>query len=247
MIFDALGAYWLKRSQSNMKSDFRGLDIAIAQTGQDFGGKVQSGGGSCHRPALARIYRLISITVLRRIGSRDVRRKRNMPDTFDEPEEILGWRKANPALPKTPASHHLGPEFVGRPEEKMLPHANLPSGTHQAFPLVGIVADLAGQKNLNAPTEKIAGCRIVRAEGLGLKTSAPSIESRREYPRVIENNQIPRPQQPRKITKLAIFQGSSLLVKVQKPRPGAVGKRLLSDQFFRKFVGEIGDQHARRL
>ena len=34
---------------------------------------------------------------------------------------------------------------------------------------------------------------------------------------------------------------------MQQARPGAIGERLLGDQFVGKFVVEIGDQHASRL
>jgi len=69
----------------------------------------------------------------------------------------------------------------------MLSDPNFPPGPNQAFPLVRLVADLAGKQDLNLPPQEIARSRISRANRLRFQAGAPSIQACGKYPRVVKD------------------------------------------------------------
>ncbi len=54
------------------------------------------------------------------------------------------------------------------------------------------------------PRRKLARGRIARAEGLGFCPAPPAVKAGRKDPRVVEHDQVVRPQKVRKIAKLAV-------------------------------------------
>ncbi len=96
------------------------------------------------------------------------------------------------------------------PKEEMLPDPDLPPGTPQAFPVVGIALELAREQNLNAPMQEIPCRGIARTHHLRPQPTSSSIKARRKHARVVEYDQVARPQQVRKITELPVLQSAAL-------------------------------------
>jgi hypothetical protein len=62
--------------------------------------------------------------------------------------------------------------------------------------------------------------------------------------RVVEDDQVIRPQQLREVAESAVMYVRSVAIQLKQTRVCSVCERLLSDEFFRQDVIEIGDQHA---
>jgi hypothetical protein len=79
-----------------------------------------------------------------------------------------------------------------------------------------------------------------------LRVQSPSMreQPRRNHAAVVEHQQIARPQHLREIAKQPILPLARSAVEREHPRPRALRRRLLRDQFFRKFEMEIRDQHS---
>jgi hypothetical protein len=111
-------------------------------------------------------------------------------DFFHAPEKIMYGCETDVALAEDAAGDHLGLEFIVLSEEEMFGDANLSSGTHQAFPFVGIALDLPCEQNLDASVKEIAGCGIAMAHWLRSQSAAASVEARGEYAGVVEDDQV---------------------------------------------------------
>ena len=73
---------------------------------------------------------------------------------------------------------------------------------------------------------------------------AMTIEAGGEHAGVIEHQTVAGMEVGRKVTEGVILPGARLAVDHQHARGGAVGERLLCDQFFGEMVVEIGKQHC---
>ena len=167
-----------------------------------------------------------------------------MADLLDNGEEISRRRETNAALAEFAAGNYLGLKFILLAEKQTLADCNLAAGTHQTFPIVGIRLQLASEQDFDPASEEFAGGWVARAKGLGLKTLTASIKPGGKHFGVVEHDQISRLQQAGEITKPAIFEGPGSPSKVQQTRGGSIRQGLLGDQFLRKFVIKIGNQHA---
>lgn len=141
----------------------------------------------------------------------------------------------------------FGLKLVVLAEEQMLSDGNLATGADQALPQIRIAAQLAGKQDFHTSTKKIARGGIAGTERLRLKTSTAAIEAGREDAGVVENDEIVRPEQAREIAELPVVEDPGGRKKVQHARGGAIGQRVLRDQFRRQFVMKIRDPHASRL
>ena len=142
MIFDALDADGLKCPQANVQCDLGGFDSALADALENFRSEVKPGGGSGDRTGLLGIDGLVALAIARRIGTRDVGRKRDVPDAIENSEETFGTFKdrleADAAFAEFPTCHDLGLQFIMLAKVQALSDANLAAGTNQAFPVVGV-------------------------------------------------------------------------------------------------------------
>src|ERR1700685_123551 len=89
MLFHALRAHRLKRSEPDVQRDFSHFDPAFLNMRQNLGGEVQSGSRGSYRSTLLRVDRLVALTAARRIRPRNVRRQRDVPDPLDHGEEVV--------------------------------------------------------------------------------------------------------------------------------------------------------------
>ncbi len=131
-------------------------------------------------------------------------------------------------------------------KEQMFTDADLSPRPHQAFPLVGLALQLPREQNLNACLKKIARRGIAGTERLRPRSAAASIKARWKHASVVEDHQVARVQQLRKVAELPIIPAAGVrlprrTVNVQQSRARSVGQRLLRNQFIRKLVIEIGD------
>jgi hypothetical protein len=173
-----------------------------------------------------------------------------MTDLFQAREEIFHGRKAYLTLAKTAAGNYLGAQFILFSKEQGFADTDLPSRTHQAFPRVWMLGELAGEQDFDSSPQKISGRGIAIAHGLRPRSSAPPVQPCGKDAGVVENDQIRGAKQFGKIVELPIVHAAALpgcTVQMQQARGRAVLKRHLRDQLFGKVVMEIGDQHAFRL
>src|SRR5262249_5420900 len=106
-----------------------------------------------------------------------------------------------------------------------LTRAHLAPGPNQRFPCEFIGRSGLGQENLDPPS---------------LAVLAMSIEPRRKYTGIVQDDAIARPHVRRKITKGSVFPSAAPAIHPQHPRSRAIRERLLCDQFFGEMIVEIG-------
>ena len=249
MIFDGRNSDRLEGAEADMKSDFRGLNAAIAQARENFGSEVKSGRWGGDGSTLTGIDGLVAISVGRSILAGDIGRKRDMADGFNGGEEIIGGSETDVAFTEFAAGDDLGLQLTAGffPEEKTFSYGDFAAGSNETLPFVGIMAKLAGEQDFDAAVEKLAGSRVMRAERLGMEAGAAGVESRGKDSGVVEDDEIVGTQKIGKITKLAVGQCFVSRPNLQQTRGATVGEGLLGDEFFGEIVVEIGDQHAFRL
>jgi hypothetical protein len=95
---------------------------------------------------------------------------------------------------------------------------------------------LLREQHLDPALEKVVGCRVARAQGLGLSPASGTVEACRKDPGVIEYHEIIRPKEIGKVTKPVIAKRPRVMVYLEQPGSGPVSKGLLGDQFRRKVI-----------
>ena len=100
-----------------------------------------------------------------------------------------------------------------------------------------------GEQDFDTATEEVARGRILRAERLGLKTGAASKKASGKYAGIVEYQQITGVKKVGKIAKVAVGERSGGGGETEKAGAGAIGQRLLGDQFFGQIVVKIGNEH----
>jgi len=165
-----------------------------------------------------------------------------MPQSLDRSEEILHRSKANPPLSKFAARENFGLQLAIA-EEKHFPNADFPSRAHQAFPFVGI--QLFGQQDLDLSMQKVACCRILRAQRLCPRAASPAVEPCREHARVVEYDQIAGAQEFGEVAESKILDLSGVPAEPKHSRPGPIRQRFLRDQLLGQVVMKFRDPHRR--
>lgn len=239
VIFNLLDVDGLEGTQADVKRDLGGFDPALPELREDVGSEMKAGGGCGNGAALVRVNGLVAVAIVRGIRTGDVGREGDMADLVDCGKEIVDWREADVALTEFAAGNDFGAEFIVGSEEKMLADGDFAAGADEAFPVIGIVLQLFCEEDFDASAEEVAGGRIVRAQGLGLQTSTAAIEAGGKDASVVEDDEVCGAKQAGEVAEIEMFDGSVEGGKMQKSRGGAVGERLLGDQFVRKFVVKI--------
>ena len=229
VLFDFLDADWLERAKSDVEGDFRGLDAAIAEAGQNFRSEVEASGGRGDGSALAGVDGLVAVAIGGGIGAGDVGRERDMADLLDAGEEVVDRTEADVALAKFAAGDDLGLEFIVVAEEKVLADADFAAWTHEAFPIVRIALELTCEQDFDLAAEEVARGRILRADRLGLKTGAASKKASGKYAGIVEYQQITGVEKVGKIAKVAVGERAGGAGEMEEARAGAIGQRLLGD------------------
>ena len=152
-----------------------------------------------------------------------------MPQPLHQPEEIRNWCEVNVPLSELPARQHFRAQLVGGTEEQGFSHPDLPPRPNQAFPFVGVRAELPRQQHFDLSMKKIPRRRIVRTHRLRPDPAPPPKQPRRKHPRVVEHDQVPGPQQSGEIPKLPVLKCARLPVQPEHARSRAVGQRFLRD------------------
>src|SRR5262249_25558379 len=139
---------------------------------------MKAGGRGRDGSALTGIDSLVAVAIVGCVISRDVGREGDVADALDGREEVIcgmdsRWRlfphEPDVAFAEFSARDDFGFQFIVIAEIEMFAETDLSSGSYQAFPIVGIMAELVCQENFNASTEKLARGGVVRAERLRLK------------------------------------------------------------------------------
>ena len=71
-------------------------------------------------------------------------------------------------------------------------------------------------------------------------------QSRRKHFRIVDDEDVARPEQLGKIAELTMNEGASLAVEHQQPAAASFNGRLLRDQFVRKLEIEVGNVHKNK-
>lgn len=242
VLFDFFYANRLKGSQPDVECDFGGFDFALAEAHQNLRSEMKTGGGSGDRSALAGIDGLIAVAVGGGILAGNIGWEGDVADALDDGKEVVeglaGFARLSPhvrgsetdvALAEVSARDDFGMELIVLTEKEVLADGDLASGTDEAFPVVRILPELAGQKDLDASVKEVPRSRIMWAEGLGFKTCAAAIEAGGEHAGIVEDDEVAGPEEIGEFAKLAALEGASLSREVQKTGGSAVRKRLLGD------------------
>jgi len=250
VILDLVDANRLEGSEADVERDFSGLDAAPADTAENLLSEMEAGGGGGYRSALLGVDGLIALAIARRVRAGNVGRERDMADAIEGGEEVVhagSGREADVALAELGAGEDLGLKFVLVTEEQALADAYLATGTNQAFPIVGFGGELPGEQNLDAAAQKIAGCGIVRAEGLSAGALAATIEPGGKDAGVVEDHEIAGPQQIGEVAEQAIGIVAAGALQVQQAGSVTGGEGVLGNELVGKVEVEIGNQHDVRL
>src|SRR6266568_7999120 len=158
-----------------------------------------------------------------------------MSQALQNRENIGHWFKANSPLPKTASADDLGNQFglIGITKEQALTVPDLPAGSDQALPFIRLLRDLSGQQHLDLALQKLARCRILRADRLRSRSASAAIKARGSDFRVIEDHQIAGIKHLWKVTKTAVFELSTLPVETKHAGGVAIQERFLSNELFR--------------
>ncbi len=172
-----------------------------------------------------------------------------MADAIENREEIVLALEveADVALAEFGAGEDLGLQFVVLAEEDAFADADLAAGANQAFPIVGIGGELAGEQNLDAAVEKITGCGIARTERLSADACAAAIEPGRKDASIVEDDEIAGVQQLGEVAEEAIGIFAAGTLQMEHAGTVAGGKGFLGDEFGGKVEVEIGNPHSVRL
>jgi len=252
VIFDALDADGLKRSQADVQRDFGGFNAAVADAVEDLRREVKAGGGSGYRSALFGVDGLIAVAIVRGVRARDVGRQRDVADLIECGEEIvhaMSGREADAALAEFGAGQDLSLKFVAirLAEEQAFADADLASGTDQAFPVIGMGGELTGQQNFDASVGDIAGRRIMSAYGVSAGACAAAIDPGGEDAGIVENDEVTGAQQVREVAELAIGIVAGCTLQVQHAGAVPDTERGLGDELGGQIEMEIRNQHGVRL
>jgi hypothetical protein len=121
-------------------------------------------------------------------------------------------------------------------KEQLLSHANFASRANQALPLVWVLRHLSRKQYFDPALEKVLGCWVARAHGLGLSPASGTVEACRKDPCVIEYHEVICPKQIGKVTKPVIVKRTRMTVYPQQPGRSPVSKGVLGDQFRGKVI-----------
>jgi hypothetical protein len=255
VIFDALDADGLKSPQADVQGDIDSLDPAVADAVEDLGCEMKAGGGGCYRSTVLGINGLVAFAIAGRIRACDIRREGDVANAIKGSEEVvvltLGGLKADAALAEFPSAQDLGLQFVeiaiALAKEQPFADADLAAGPNQTLPIVGLGGELAGEQNLDAAAEEIAGGRIVRADRLSAGAFAASIEPRWKDAGVVENQQIAGLQEVRKVAEPAVGMAAAGSLQIEHAGFVASGEGFLGNEVVGKMEVEVGNQHGVRL
>jgi len=207
VVFNPIRVYRLKSSEADMQSDLGSLDTAVPDECKNFWREVQPCGWRRDGAAFTRVNRLIAFSITRAVWPVDIGRQWNMPQALHQTKEIRCRAKLDAALTEASPGYDFGLQFVF-PKEKALAHPNFAAGADQALPFIWFQRYLPGEQHLDLALEEVTGGWIPRAHGLRFGSASPGIEACRKDPRVIEYNQVIRPEQIGKVTKPAILQAA---------------------------------------
>src|SRR5579864_3142555 len=100
----------------------------------------------------------------------------------------------------------------------MFADGNFSARPNEALPVVGVGLQVAREEDFDASAKKVARGRILRAESLRLKTSAPAIQTRGKHSSVVEDNEVTGTEKLREFPELTIYKSAACRGKMQKPR-----------------------------
>lgn len=193
---------------------------------------------------LARIDGLIAFVVEGSIGARDVGWQGHMADLVEELKEVVNRSKAEAPFSEFTAGDDFRQQHWRFAEGNALSHGDFSTGADQAFPFVGIFAELPGEQNFDSAVQKIAGCGVVGTERLRLEPAATSVKASGKYASVVEDYQVIGPEELGKLAKMHVAHTPAATIEMEQAGSGAVREWLLSDLVLGQIVMELRDKHT---
>ena len=156
VLFDFLDAHWLEGAESDVEGHFCGLDAAVVEAGEDLRSEVEASCGGGDRSALSGVDGLVAVAVGSRIVAGDVRRKRDVADSFYSCEKVVHRSETDVALAKFAAGDDLSLELVIIAEGKVLADSDFAARADETFPIVRVALQLACEQDFDLAAKKIA-------------------------------------------------------------------------------------------
>ena len=190
---------------------------------------MQPGSGRGHGTQTAAIDCLIALAVRQSVLALDVRRQWNVPECLQRLVHVACHQEPQP-VEIVFAPQHLQRQPLTRRivEQQLGSHFRRLAGPHlgQHFTLPHHALD----HHLDAPAT-------------GLVAQQP----RRNHPRVVEHQQIARPEITQKIGELPVLQQAIGAPQAQQAAAGTFCRRVMSDQLIGQIEAKIGELHAREI
>ena len=220
MLIDVVRAHRRKRSRPHMQRHEGMRDIPRAQRCKHCLVEMQSGGRGRDRAERASVHRLIALPVRLLGAAIDVGRQRHLPVRLKELDHV-----------------------AGEPQHKQLALAPDHGGALAARELHGgpVLQALAGA---HMHQRRIRAQRPLQQQFDPSAAVLHAISAGRNDARIVENQQIPRLEQRRKIAKLAVLDAAGATLERQQPAAGALRGGLLGNEFLGQLEVKVRAQHC---
>ena len=142
VLLNDFAADGLKRPESNVESDVRGLDVAPAEFFEYFRGEMETRSRGGDGPGMLGEDGLVLAAILGSIVAMDVRRQRNVSEALQPSQEIGDIFEANGAFAEFAVFDDFGLQFVRSAfaEIKMFADADLRPGRTRHSQVGGLEA-----------------------------------------------------------------------------------------------------------
>ncbi len=225
-VLERLRPEGLKSSEPYMKRDIGNPRPSGSAGFQDFGREVQARSGRRRGSRLAREDRLVAFAVGGCVGAANIGRQGHVTYAIEHSKQIANRMQPDNALAECAAAKNFGGKIVGNMHA--LARAHFLARMNQSFPGEPVGGERSRQQNLN-PARAVF---------------AAAVEARWKHAGIIENQAVASGEIAGEIPEPAVFPLSGGAIDHQHPRSGAFGEGFLGDEFFRKMVVEIGNEHV---
>jgi len=170
----------------------------------------------------------------------NVWRQRHVADLLEDGTEVFNRRETKSAFAEVGGSEDLCFEerrcVIGCSEVEAFAGLDLSTGTHECGPLVP--AELLGEEDLDTAGR-------VRRVGLSVwPAGAGSVEARGDDAAVVEDEEVARVQEVRKVAEEVVAILTGMAVEDKHAAGAADGRRRLRDELFGEIEMEVGYAHG---
>ena len=226
-VFDVFSADRLEGAEADVEGDGFDLNAAGAELFEDFGSKVEAGGGSGGGAELVGEDGLVALAIVSGIVAVDVWGQRHVADAIENSAKVFGGREAESAFAVFGGSDDFGFQerrsVVGGGEVETLAGLNLAAGADEGGPGEGILRLRADEQHFDVAG--VAGAMAMKAGG--------------DHAGIVEDQAVAGVQVIGQVTKEAVFPASFGAMHHEHAGTSAVGGWGLGDLFRRKVEIEV--------